>query len=186
LSTGDMLRAEAASGSEIGRQAKKLMDAGQLVPDAIIIDMISKRIDQADCRNGFILDGFPRTVPQAEALDAMLADKGLDLDHVIEIRVDDDAMVARICGRYSCGKCGEGYHDSFKKPTKDGVCDVCGSMEFVRRSDDNEVTVRSRLTAYHEKTAPIIAYYGKKGRSKFVDGMKSIDQVTEQLKDILD
>ncbi len=185
LSTGDMLRAEAASGSAIGREAKTLMDAGQLVPDAMIISMIGSRIDKPDCRNGFILDGFPRTVPQAEALDAMLKDKGLKIDHVIEIKVDDDAMVERICGRYSCAKCGAGYHDTFQKPKKEGVCDVCGGTEFKRRSDDNEATVRSRLKAYHEKTGPIVAYYAGQGRSKAVDGMQSIDDVTRQLKGIL-
>jgi adenylate kinase len=185
LSTGDMLRAEAASGSEMGREAKRLMDAGQLVPDAMIISMIGNRIDKPDCKRGFILDGFPRTVPQAQALDMMLRDKGLKLDHVIEIKVDDDAMVERICGRYSCAKCGAGYHDKFQKPKKEGVCDVCGGTEFKRRSDDNEVTVRSRLKAYHDKTAPIVAYYAKQGRSKSVDGMRLIDEVTEQLKGIL-
>lgn len=185
LSTGDMLRAEAASGSEIGQQAKTLMDAGQLVPDGMIIGMIANRIDRPDCRKGFILDGFPRTVPQAQALDAMLREKGLKLDRVIEIRVDDDAMVERICGRYSCAKCGAGYHDKFQKPKTEGVCDVCGGTEFKRRSDDNEVTVRSRLKAYHDKTAPIVAYYEKQGRSSSVDGMKAIDEVTEQLKVIL-
>ncbi len=185
LSTGDMLRAEVASGSEIGKTAKKLMDAGQLVPDDIIVNMISNRIDQDDCKKGFILDGFPRTVPQAEALEKMLSEKGLDLDHVIEIRVDDDAMVERICGRYSCAKCGAGFHDTFQKPKVDGVCDTCGGKEFIRRSDDNEETVRARLTAYHEKTSPIIEFFGKQGRAKTVDGMKSIDEVTEQLKEIL-
>jgi len=185
LSTGDMLRAEVSSGSELGGQAKKIMDAGGLVSDEIIIGMISNRIDQDDCKTGFILDGFPRTVPQAEALDKMLADKSLNLDHVIELTVDDDAMVERICGRFTCSKCGAGYHDQFQKPATDGVCDKCGSTDFTRRADDNAETVRNRLTAYHEQTAPIATYYGERGILKQVGGMAAIDDVTAQLENLL-
>jgi len=185
LSTGDMLRAAVASGSDLGKKAKDIMESGGLVPDDLIIDMISARMDQDDCKNGFILDGFPRTSPQAEALDAMLSDKGMALDHVIEMAVDDDAMVERITGRYTCAVCGAGYHDTFQKPEKDGVCDSCGGTEFIRRPDDNATTVRARLDAYHEQTAPILAYYGDKGMLKSVDGMAAIDQVTEQLEKIV-
>ena len=181
LSTGDMLRAEVASGSDLGKEAKVIMESGGLVPDEMIVNMISSRIDQKDCANGFILDGFPRTTPQADALDAMLTDKGLKIDHVVELKVDDDAMVERITGRFTCAKCGAGYHDSFQKPQKEGVCDKCGGTEFTRRADDNEETVRARLKAYHDQTAPIIGYYDKKGVMKSVDGMAAIDEVTKQL-----
>lgn len=185
LSTGDMLRAEVSSGSELGKKAKGIMESGGLVSDDLIISMISGRIDLPDCQKGFILDGFPRTVPQAEALDGMLTTKGYKLDNVIELKVNDDAMVERICGRYTCAKCGKGYHDKFEKPAKDGVCDKCGATEFIRRADDNEATVRSRLDAYHKQTAPIAAYYGKKGVLKEVDGMAPIDDVTKALNGIL-
>jgi adenylate kinase len=185
LSTGDMLRSEVASGSDLGKQAKEIMEAGGLVSDDLIIAMISSRIGQDDCRNGFILDGFPRTTPQAEALDVMLTDKGIQIDHVIEIEVDDVAMVARITGRYTCAGCGAGYHDEFQKPETDGVCDQCGGTEFTRRADDNAQTVRSRLEAYHEQTAPILAYYKEKGLVKGVDGMAAIDDVTQQLNGIV-
>lgn len=185
LSTGDMLRAEVASGSDLGQQAKQVMESGGLVSDELIIGMIDGRVDQADCANGFILDGFPRTVPQAEALDAMFAKKGLTLDHVIEFEVDDQAMVERISGRYTCGNCGEGYHDSFKTPAKEGVCDKCGSTDFKRRADDNAETVANRLEEYHAQTAPIAAYYGNKGVLKSIDGMADIDDVTKQLEQII-
>ncbi len=185
LSTGDMLRAAVASGSELGRQAKNVMERGNLVSDALIINLISEAIEDESCKNGFILDGFPRTVPQAEALQVMLDEKGLSLDHVIEIRVDDDAMVARITGRYTCSNCGAGYHDEFQKPAKKGVCDKCGATEFKRRTDDDEETVRTRLNAYHEQTAPILKHYDERGALKNVDGMAGIDEVTDQLKAIL-
>ena len=186
LSTGEMLRAVVGSGSALGRQAKEIMDAGQLMPDDLMARMIGERIDQPDCAKGFILDGFPRTTPQAEALDRLLRDKGLKLDYVIEIKVDEEALVERITGRFSCAKCGAGYHDRFQRPKVDGVCDVCGSTEFVRRDDDNEETVRRRLEAYHAQTAPILPYYEREGILVGVDGMADIDEVTRQIEEILD
>ena len=185
LSTGDMLRAAVKSGSELGKQAKEIMEAGKLVPDTLVINLISERIDQPDAKNGYILDGFPRTVPQAEALDTMLAEKGQKLDHVIEMKVIDDVLVERICGRYSCAKCGAGYHDSFQKPKVAGVCDGCGGTEFKRRADDNAETVKTRLAQYHAQTAPILPYYQGKGILKSVDGMADIGEVTRQLEAIL-
>ncbi len=185
LSTGDMLRAEVSSGSALGQEAKGIMDSGGLVSDDLIVNMISSRIDQDDCANGFILDGFPRTVPQADALDSMLKNKGLNIDRVIELKVDDEAMIKRITGRFTCAKCGAGYHDTFQKPKKEGVCDKCGGKEFSRRADDNEETVRARLKAYHDQTAPIIGFYGTKGVMKSVDGMAAIDEVTAQLEGVL-
>ncbi len=185
LSTGDMLRAEVASGSALGQQAKKVMEAGQLMPDAIIVDMISKRIEAADCRNGFVLDGFPRTEGQAIALDKMLSEKGGRIDAVIELAVDEGALVERISGRFACAKCGAGYHDKFQRPKKDGVCDVCGSTEFVRRKDDNAETVKARLVAYREQTAPILPYYRAKGLLHQVDGMADLDDVTTAIDAVL-
>ena len=185
LSTGDMLRAAVAAGGELGRQAKVIMEAGQLMPDALMIRMISERIDQPDCAGGFILDGFPRTTAQAEALDAMLAEKGLRLDKVVEIKVDEEALVERITGRFSCANCGAGYHDKFQRPKADGVCDTCGSAEFVRRKDDNEETVRARLDAYRAQTAPILPYYRDRGVLESVDGMAPIDEVTVQIQQVL-
>jgi len=185
LSTGDMLRALVASGSPLGQQAKEIMAAGKLVPDELVIQMISERIDQPDVKNGFILDGFPRTVAQADALDRMLADKGLKLDHVIEMKVDDAALVERITGRYTCANCGKGYHETFEKPKVDGVCDSCGGTEFKRRADDNAETVKTRLDQYHAQTAPILPYYRDRGVLKSVDGMADIDVVTGQLNAIL-
>lgn len=186
LSTGDMLRAAVASGSEVGNQAKAIMERGELVSDDIMIAMIKDRIQQPDCANGFILDGFPRTTAQAEALDVMLADMGLALDHVVEMKVDDTALVERITGRYSCAKCGAGYHDEFQKPAKEGICDSCGSSEFSRRKDDNAETVTSRLAAYHTQTAPLLPYYDGKGVLAGVDGMAEIDEVTRQIEAVLE
>ncbi len=185
LSTGDMLRALVAGGSPLGQQAKEIMTAGKLVPDALVIQMISDRIDQPDVKSGFILDGFPRTVAQAEALDRMLSDKGLKLDHVIEMKVDDAALVERITGRYTCAKCGKGYHERFEKPAVDGVCDACGGTEFKRRADDNAETVKTRLDQYHAQTAPILPYYRDHDVLKSVDGMADIDVVTKQIEAIL-
>lgn len=182
LSTGDMLRSEVASGSELGRQAREVMDAGRLMPDDIMIRIIGERIERAESEaNGFILDGFPRTTAQAEALDAFLRERRLELDHAIELQVDDEALVDRISGRFSCAKCGEGYHDRHKLPAKDGTCDVCGSTEFVRRADDKPETVRARLKAYHEQTAPILPHYRNTGKLRVVDGMADMDEVTRQI-----
>jgi adenylate kinase len=186
LSTGDMLRAAVAAGSEIGMKAKAVMERGELVSDDIVIGVISERIDAPDAAGGYILDGFPRTVAQAEALDRLLAEKGSRLDAAIELAVDDAALVERISGRFSCAKCGEGYHESFKRPAVEGVCDKCGGTEFKRRPDDNAETVASRLVVYHEQTAPLIAYYRGRGLLKTVDGMADIDRVTGALSDILD
>jgi adenylate kinase len=186
LATGDMLRAAVASGSELGQQAKKVMDAGELMPDDLMVRMIEDRIQQDDCKNGFILDGFPRTTAQAEALDEMLQKRGTALDHVIELKVDEEALVDRITGRYSCANCGAGYHDRYQQPKTQGVCDHCGSTDFKRREDDNEQTVRSRMQAYRDQTAPILPHYEKQGKLKQVDGMADIDEVTAQIKQILD
>jgi adenylate kinase len=185
LSTGDMLRAAVAAGTEVGQQAKAIMEAGKLVPDDVMVRMIAERIAQPDCKNGFILDGFPRTIAQAEALDTMLAGKGLKLDAVIEMKVDDAALVKRIAGRFSCAKCGTVYHDQDKQPKAAGICDKCGSREFVRRPDDKAETVKARLTAYHGQTAPLLPYYQGKGMLKSVNGMAPIDDVTRQVESLL-
>jgi adenylate kinase len=185
ISTGDMLRAEVRSGSEIGQQAKAIMERGELVPDDIIIAMLAARVSAPDIRKGFILDGFPRTVPQAEALDAMLKQKAMPLDHVIELQVDDAALVERISGRFTCSNCGEGYHDRFKVPRQPGTCDVCGSQDFIRRADDNAETVAARLEAYHRQTAPLLPYYAAQGTLRVVDGMAEMDEVARQIETIL-
>ncbi|WP_395021884.1 adenylate kinase [Dongia sp.] len=186
LSTGDMLRAEVASGSALGVEAKKIMDAGQLVSDAIVIGMIDGRTDKPDTAKGVIFDGFPRTVAQAEALDAMLAKKGKKIDAVIELKVDDAALIERISGRFTCAKCGTGYHDKFARPKKDGICDKCGSTEFTRRADDNAETVKARLVAYRQQTAPILPYYQAKGLLHSVDGMAAMPEVAGQIDRALD
>ena len=185
LSTGDMLRAAVAAGTAVGKQAKAVMDAGKLVSDDILVAMIAERISQPDCANGFILDGFPRTTPQAEALDKLLADKGMALDKVVEVAVPDERLIERITGRFTCAKCGEGYHDKFKQPKKPGVCDVCGSTDFTRRADDNAETVKARLKAYHAQTAPLLPYYEKKGLLMVIDGDRDMDVVTADLIKIL-
>ena len=186
LSTGDMLRAAVAAGTETGLKAKAIMDRGELVSDDIVVSIIADRLDQPDVKKGFILDGFPRNTAQAEALDKMLKAKKLKIDSVIEMKVDDEALVERIAGRYTCAKCGKGYHDKFERPKKDGVCDVCGSHEFVRRPDDNEKTVRDRLAIYNRQTAPLIDYYGKNGNLRTVDGMADIPDVRRQIEEVLD
>ena len=185
LSTGDMLRAAVAAGTETGRKAKEIMDRGELVPDAVVVGIIADRLDQPDVKKGFILDGFPRNTAQAEALDAMLGGKGLKLDAVIEMKVDDEALVERITGRYTCAKCGKGYHDRFEQPKVSGVCDVCGGTQFTRRADDNEKTVRDRLAVYNKQTAPLVQYYGGTGKLKTIDGMADISVVTRQIEGVL-
>ena len=182
LSTGDMLRAAVAAGSEVGQKAKAVMEAGQLVSDDIVIGVVSERLDAPDVSQGVIFDGFPRTAAQAEALDGLLAEKGLRLDAVVSMEVDDELLVDRVSGRYTCAGCGEGYHDRHKKPAEEGVCDKCGSTEFKRRPDDNAETVRARLGAYHAETAPLIAYYERAGKLKSVDGMADIDEVFAQIR----
>jgi len=181
LSTGDMLRAVVTEGSRLGEKVKSIMEAGQLVPDAIIVSMIAERIEQPDCQGGFILDGFPRTVAQAEALDAMLNDRGSRLNAVVVIGVDDDRLVERITGRFSCASCGAGYHDSFKPPKVARTCDICGQTEFSRRNDDNRETVVARLAAYHDQTTPLLPYYSARDVLKTVDGMADIDEVGRQI-----
>jgi adenylate kinase len=186
LSTGDMLRAAVAAKTPVGLQAKAVMDAGDLVSDEIVNNILSERLDQDDVRRGFILDGYPRTVAQAEALERLLAAKGMTLDHVIEMVVDEEALVDRITGRFSCASCGTGYHERYKRPKVEGVCDVCGSTEFKRRPDDNEQTVRNRLAEYRAKTAPILPFYEAKNIVDRIDGMAPIDAVEKAIASILD
>jgi adenylate kinase len=181
LSTGEMLRAERDAGTELGKAADRVMAAGQLVSDEIVIGIIAKRIEAPDCKAGFVLDGFPRTVNQAIALDDMLAKKATRIDGVIEFVVDEAVLVERISGRFACAKCKAGYHDKFKQPKTAGVCDVCGSTDFTRRKDDNAETVKARLKAYREQTAPILPYYKKKGLLHPVDGMADPDTVTKDI-----
>ena len=186
LSTGDMLRGAVKAGTEIGKKAKAIMDRGDLVPDEAVVGIISERLDQPDCAKGVILDGFPRTLEQASALDRVLAEKRKKLDAVIELKVDDSKIIERITGRFTCAKCGEGYHDTFKKPKKQGVCDVCQSTEFTRRPDDNAETVTRRLMVYYRETSPLIGYYYCKGNLTAVDGMAPIPDVLAALEAALD
>jgi adenylate kinase len=183
LSTGDMLREAVAADTEVGRRAKAIMDAGRLVPDDVMNRLVAERIAQPDAAGGFVLDGFPRTQAQAEALDDLLSRRGQRLDAVLELAVDDDALVDRISGRFACARCGAGYHDRFKQPEVAGTCDACGSREFVRREDDKPETVRARLNAYHAQTAPLLPYYRDKGLLAVVDGMAEIDDVSAQVSD---
>jgi|SRR6056297_2213834 adenylate kinase len=181
LSTGDLLRAAVAAGTDAGKQARAVMEAGDLVSDEIVIAILRDRLSEDDCANGVILDGFPRTTVQAEALDALMFDMDQSIRAAVSLEVDDAAMVERISGRFTCGKCGEGYHDSFKPPKVDGVCDKCGSTEMKRRADDNAETVASRLGAYHAQTAPLIDYYDGKGVLARVDAMADIEAVARDL-----
>ena len=186
LSTGDMLRSAIKQGEALGLEAKKIMDSGKLVPDTLMIRMIAARMTAPDCVKGAILDGFPRTVPQAEALDVMLESNGKRLDAVIELKVDRDALIERVSGRFTCAKCGAGYHDKFQPTQQPGVCDSCGGSEFTRRPDDNAETMKTRLSAYVDQTAPIIPYYAGRGILRQVDGMAEIDQVAAAIERILD
>ena len=185
LSTGDLLRDAVASGSEVGQEAETIMKRGDLVPDRIVIALISEAIDQLQDQKGFILDGFPRTVGQAEALDALLSEKGLTIDCAVEMAVDDETLVGRVTGRFSCEACGEGYHEVSKPPRQEGRCDRCGSSQFKRRADDNAETVRKRLDKYHSETAPVLPHYAKQGVLKAVDGMAEIGQVAKQIDNAL-
>ena len=186
LSTGDMLRAAVAAGTEYGMQAKAIMDRGDLVSDEVIVAVVAERMNQPDIKSGVVFDGFPRTPAQAEALGKMLATRGEKLDAVIEMKVDDEILVGRISGRFTCANCGKGYHDNFARPKVNGVCDACGSKEFTRRADDNEKTVRDRLTVYNKQTAPLVEYYSQRDNLHSVDGMADIAQVTAAIEGILD
>jgi len=186
LSTGDMLRAAVKAGTPVGLKAKAVMDAGQLVSDEIVSDLIGDKLDEMGPDKGAIFDGYPRTAAQAESLDAILSARGRSLDHVIELDVDEDALVERITGRFTCAKCGEGYHDTFKQPKAEGVCDVCGGTEFKRRPDDNAETVRTRMAEYRAKTAPILPIYEARGLVKRVDGMADMGDVAASIASILD
>ena len=185
LSTGDMLRAAVKAGTPIGLQAKAVMDAGELVSDEIVSGLIGERLDELGNETSVIFDGYPRTAAQAEALDGILSARGRKLDHVIELVVDEDALVDRITGRFSCANCGEGYHDRYKLPKVEGTCDVCGSHDFKRRPDDNEETVRTRMAEYRAKTEPILPIYEARGIVSKVDGMAAIDVVNDAIEAIL-
>lgn len=186
LSTGDMLRAAVKEGTPVGLKAKAVMDAGELVSDEIVSALIGEALDRMGPDQGAIFDGYPRTAAQAESLDRILADRGCKLDHVIELEVDEDALVERITGRFTCAKCGAGYHDTFKLPKVADTCDVCGSHEFKRRPDDNAETVRTRMAEYRAKTAPILPLYEARGLVSRVDGMAGMDVVTAAIEAILD
>ena len=186
LSTGDMLRAAKTSGTEMGKKVAAVMDRGELVTDEIVIGLIEEQLTTADAAGGFIFDGFPRTLAQADALGALLEKVGKKLDTVIEMRVDDSALVKRITGRFTCGSCGAGYHEEFKKPAKDGVCDECGGTEFKKRADDNEESLKIRLMAYYKETSPLIGYYYAKAQLQSVDGLGTMDAVASDITSALD
>ncbi len=186
LSTGEMLREYAEKDTPLGRELKTALDRGEFATDEMIIEMVKNRIDEKDCVNGFILDGFPRTLPQAEILEGMLKEKGVNLDCVLEIQVPDEIIMERILGRYSCMKCGAGYHDKFQKPKVYGVCDSCGGTEFSRRKDDNRTTVQNRLVNYRLLTYPTIPFFEKRGLLKTVDGTGTIEAVSKKISEILD
>lgn len=181
LSTGDMLRAAIASGSKLGKEVKSIIDKGNLVSDDIVNAIVEERIDQEDCKDGFILDGYPRTLEQAKALSGMMKARDTRMKAIIELQVDDEALVERISGRFTCGNCGEGYHDTFKPLKEEGKCDQCGEGNFTRREDDNPETLRTRLMAYYKGTAPLIGYYFLKGNLKRVDGMGSIEEIADSI-----
>ena len=185
LSTGDMLRAAIAAETEVGKKAKAIMDAGNLVPDEVVNAIVADRIAEDDCTEGFILDGYPRTLKQADALEALLERRGQHLDHVIELKVDDDVLVTRVSGRFSCANCGTVYHDVDRRPKVEGTCDNCGSTEFKRRPDDNAETMRSRLRTYYKETSPLVGYYHCKGTLRSIDGMAAMDEVTESIEEIV-
>lgn len=185
LSTGDMLRAKVRQEDALAGKLKEIFAAGALVPDDIMIAMIEERIQHDDCANGFILDGFPRTVPQAEALDAMFAKLGLALDAVVQLQVDEEALIERIVGRCSCTKCGASYHKKFNPPKVEGVCDLCGGEIACRTDDNNEDTIRARLKTYHESSAPVLPYYAGKNLLKAVDGMRGVDEVAAEIDTVL-
>jgi adenylate kinase len=181
LSTGDMLRAARKSGTEMGKKVAAVMDAGKLVTDEIVIGLIEEQLTAGHDTAGFIFDGFPRTLAQADVLGDLMDKIGQSLDGVVEMRVDDEQLVRRITGRFTCGNCGEGYHDDFKKPAKEGVCDQCGGTEFKRRPDDNEEALKTRLMAYYKDTSPLIGYYYAKGKLSSIDGLGEIDEVKSRL-----
>jgi adenylate kinase len=185
LATGDMLRAATASGSELGQRVKAIMDSGALVPDEIVIQAIEERIAAPEARSGVILDGFPRTIPQAEALDAMLARHGLKLDHVILMQVDEAALIDRLAGRFSCKTCGASYHERYSRPKIDGVCDICGGRDFLHRPDDRPEAVATRFEVYRRQTEPILPYYRDRGTLRTIDGMGEIDDVNRAIEAIL-
>ncbi|MEP7350716.1 MAG: adenylate kinase [Sphingorhabdus sp.] len=186
LSTGDILRAAVKAGTEVGKMADEIMKSGKLFPDELMAEILGEHMDAIPADKGLIFDGYPRTAPQAELLEGLLSSRGRTLDRVIELVVDEDALVERIVGRYTCASCGEGYHDTFKLPKAEGACDKCGSHEFKRRPDDNEATVRTRMAEYRAKTEPILPIYNVRGLVSRVDGMASIDEVTGAIRTILD
>jgi len=185
LSTGDMLRAATASGSDLGKEVKAIIDSGNLVSDEVVNAIVSERIDQDDCKGGFILDGYPRTLEQAKALSGMMRERNNRMEAIIELQVDDEALVERISGRYTCANCGEGYHDTAKKPAKEGICDRCDHTEFKRRPDDNSETLRTRLMAYYKETSPLIGYYFGKGNLRRVNGMGEISEISDAIDAVL-